>query len=141
MLEPAAKTTTYSIRKTDLSIAGTTPVDTGLQVSVVANVVYRVEYLVNTTGSADGIQLSLVGSGTPVVSGLVSEVYDPTTTVYSAGIVNINDVVSSGSDIMMCSGVFVSNYTGILKITARETIDFGSDSVIKAGSYLLVQPL
>lgn len=141
MLEPATKAKTYSVLKADLVVSGTTAVDTGLQVSVVANVTYRMEYMINTTGSADGIQLGLVGTGTPAASGLVYELYDPTTTVYAAGIANINDVISSGSDIMRCSGVFVSNYTGILKITARETIDFGSDSVIKAGSYLLVQPL
>ena len=140
-LSNGSREKTYSILDTDLTVSGTTAVDSGLYVTVAANTAYRLESVLNTTGSADGVLSVLVLGATPLSSGLYYEFYDTGAGTYSMGSTAINGVVTTGSDFIRRSGVFVSPYTGILKITVRESIDFGGDSVIKAGSYLLIQPL
>lgn len=132
---------TYSILDTDLTVSGTVESDSGMYVTVVANSAYRVEAVLNTTGSAEGIRARLSLGATPVSSGLFVELYDTTSTVYSQDVAAINTAVTTGSDFIRVSGVFVSPYTGVLKIAVRESVDIGGDSVIKAGSYLLIQPL
>lgn len=132
---------TYSILASDLAVNGTTAVDSGLYVTVVANTAYRLECVLDTTGSADAILSRLVLGATPVQSGLFYELYDSGTAVYTAGSTAINTALGTGADFIRLSGIFVSNYTGILKVTVRETVDFGAASVIKAGSYLLVEPI
>lgn len=140
-LSNGSREKTYSILDTDLTVSGTTAVDSGLYVTVAANSAYRLESVLNTTGSADGILSRLVLGATPVSSGLYYEVYDTGAGTYSMDSTAINTTVTTGSDFIRRTGVFVSPYTGVLKIIVRESVDFGGDSVIKAGSYLLIQPL
>jgi len=57
-LSNGAREKTYSILDTDLTVSGTTAVDSGLYVTVAANTAYRLESVLNTTSARS---LSLKG--------------------------------------------------------------------------------
>ncbi len=138
MLDNGTKTKTYSILETDLSVNGTVETDTGIYVTVAANTAYRLECVLNGTGSADALRARLVLGATPAQSGLYSELMD---TTHTTAVAAINTAVTFGTDFVRISGIFVSNHTGILKVVIREAVNFGGASTLVAGSYLLVEPI
>lgn len=137
MLENISKEVLASYVVTPVTATSTSFVDSGIALQLAPNSVYHVTFVGYWDYDTDGIRYSVNYSGTLSQDRLYFTREDG-----SSGQGTANSAVPEltlNAETTRCEGLLVTSTAGKLYVEFCKYFDFGTDSTIKAGSYLVAR--